>query len=232
MARMFPQIYSQQFLEKQFNTSSAYEKPLVETLYDEKTGQPYKGQWNAKTQNWERIGGTKAPGSGITITNPDGSVTQIGGGNKMTEADHKAQLLASQIAGQEKDLMRGFDSLTETANATGIRAFMDENAQVTEDALKNVVANWLYLTSGATATEGEVMRQFSMVRPSFFDKPAAKVAKRARLKSMIDDMKIRGRISVEGNNPIDPTQGGPVPQPIQGGSQNLSDEQLLQMYGG
>ena len=56
--------------------------PSVQEFYDDKTGQSYKAQWNPKTQQWERQGGTKAP-SGTSLTvGPDGTVQfQQGGGN-------------------------------------------------------------------------------------------------------------------------------------------------------
>jgi hypothetical protein len=47
--------------------------PSVETFYDEATGQPYNAQWDAATGGWQRVGGTKAPGKGITINNIDGT---------------------------------------------------------------------------------------------------------------------------------------------------------------
>ena len=43
-------------------------------------------QWNPQTNQWDPIGGKKAPAGGITITNPDGTTTTIGGpagGGKM-----------------------------------------------------------------------------------------------------------------------------------------------------
>lgn len=173
--------------------------PVVETMYDEKTGQAYKAQWNPKTNAWDRVGGNKADSNGITITNPDGTTTQIGGsGGKMTEADHKAQLLAQQVVGQEKDLMSKFDTLGSVQNSVpdsmGGRALQSGDAQIAKDSLKNVVANWLYLTSGATATPQEVDRQFSIIEPSVFDKPEAKAGKKARLQAIIDTMKARANI--------------------------------------
>jgi hypothetical protein len=176
--------------------------PTMETLYDERTGQPYKGQFNPKTGAWDRVGGVKAGDAGITITNPDGTTTQIGGsGTKSTEADRRAQLLTNQIVGQEADLMQAFDSLATGRNTMGSavpggRGIMSGEGQNADDALKNVAANWLYLTSGATATDAEVARQFSMIKPTVFDKPENIIAKKARLQSMIDTMKMRSNIPV------------------------------------
>jgi len=175
--------------------------PTIETFYDEKTGQSFKGQWNAETQSWDRVGGNKADENGITITNPDGTVTQIGGsGSKTTEGDRRANLLIQQIVAQEPQLMASFDTLASALNAIGSatgqpgRAIMTGEAQVAKDSITNVVANWLYLTSGATATDEEVARQTAMVTPAVTDKPETIAAKKARLQSIIDTMKIRGNV--------------------------------------
>lgn len=59
--------------------------PTVKEFFDDDSGQPYKAQWNPQTKEWDRIGGWKAASGGITITNPDGTTTQIGGpANKLT----------------------------------------------------------------------------------------------------------------------------------------------------
>jgi hypothetical protein len=203
--------------------------PTIETLYDEKTGQAYKGQWNAKTQSWDRVGGNKADSNGITITNPDGTTTQIGGnrsGGKMTEADHKAVLLASQMVGQEKELMDGFDQLANVSSnipsSVGGDFFKTGKAQIAEDGMKNAVANWLYITSGATAPPQEVDRQFEMVRPSIFDKPERRVAKKARLQSIFDAMKSRANMQT----PAVPESGSQKP------IDQMTDQELQDILNG
>lgn len=55
--------------------------PSLVELFDEQTGQPYKARWNPETQSFERIGGVKAPGQGITYTDAQGNRIQIGGGS-------------------------------------------------------------------------------------------------------------------------------------------------------
>jgi hypothetical protein len=177
------------------------ESPKMETLYDEKTGQPYKAQWDASKNEWVRVGGNKSDDALVEITNPDGTVTRVGGsGAKTTEADRRAILLAQQIVAQEPALMQSFDALATGQNtiggATGVagRGFMTGEGQNASDALTNVVANWLYLTSGATATDQEVKRQVGMVLPTVLDKPENIAAKKARLQSIIDTMKMRANI--------------------------------------
>ena len=176
--------------------------PTVETFFDPQTGQQYKAQWDEQSQQWVPVGGRKASEGGITITNPDGTVTQIGGsGAKSTEGDRRAASLYDQISKQEPELMAGFDALANPQNYAGAQipggsAIMSSEAQVAADALTNVVANWLYLTSGATATDAEIERQTSMVTPTPFDSPQRVAAKKARLKQILDTMK--GRAGVQG----------------------------------
>jgi hypothetical protein len=55
--------------------------PTIQTIFDPETGRDRKIQWNADKRIWEDIGGIEAPSdaNGVTITNPDGTTTQIGG---------------------------------------------------------------------------------------------------------------------------------------------------------
>lgn len=171
------------------------EAPKVQQFFDEH-GNPYMAQWNAQTHGWDKVGGSKAPPNGITITNPDGTTTQIGGaggGAKMTSDQRRAKLLADQVAGQQDQLMAGFDALASPQNYAGSKvpggaAVMTPEAQVAQDSLTNTIANWLYLTSGATATDAEIERQTAMVTPSPMDSPQRIAAKKARLKSIISAM--------------------------------------------
>jgi hypothetical protein len=178
--------------------------PTVDTFYDEKTGQPVKRQWNPETQNWENVGGAKAGSNGITITNPDGTTTVIGGtgGTKSTEGDRRAQLLAKQMVGSAEDALKNFDAMASirdtvgsALNGVGGRALMSNEGQVSRDAMGNIVKNWLYLTSGATATDEEVKSQMQMIIPSALDGPDAIEAKRERMKSIVDTMRERAGLA-------------------------------------
>lgn len=196
-ARAFPQEYAAQYLQHKFSTT-APKSPTVDTFYDEKTGQPYKGQWNPQTNKWDRVGGNKADENGITITNPDGTTTQIGGsGTKTTEADRRASLLTKQIIAQEPQLLADFDTLATLQNAVGGatgmagRGIMTAEGQMAKDSLTNVLANWLYLTSGATMNQGEIDRQIGLMLPSPLDKPETIQAKKARVQSIFATMKER-----------------------------------------
>ena len=88
--------------------------PNLETLYDEQTGLPFKGQFNPETGGFDRVGGVKAPSNGITITNPDGTVTQIGGGQTGLGRKAQGQLESGIISNTE--LLDLTDSVAESFN--------------------------------------------------------------------------------------------------------------------
>ncbi len=210
LARVNPQMAAEAYMKAQMSPQET-KPPSVDTFYDEKTGQPYKGQWNPTTNKWDRVGGNKADESGITITNPDGTTTQIGGsGTKTTEADRRAQLLTKQVVTQEPQLMADFDTLATVQNsvggATGVvgRGAMTAEGQMAKDSLTNVLANWLYLTSGATMNQGEIDRQIGLMLPSPLDKPETIAAKKARVQSIFDTMKERSGITAGTTNSVQP----------------------------
>jgi hypothetical protein len=181
--------------------------PQIETFFDENTGQQYKAQWDAESGEWQPIGGRKAESNGVTI-GPDGTV-QIGG-QKTTEGDRRAILLANQTISQEQTVMDSFDSLasvqnTAAANIPGGRYFMTPEGQAAQDALSNVIGNWLYLTSGATAPAEEVAKRTKEVTPTALDDPKTVELKKARLKSIFDGMKQRAGIQTA---PAAPAQIG------------------------
>lgn len=192
--------------------------PTVQTIYDDR-GNEQKVQWNGK--QWVPVGGAKPPSGGITVS-PDGTVQVGGPSGKPTSDDKRASTLATQILGQEPQLMAGFDSLASPQNYAGSKvpggsAIMSPEAQVAQDAITNTVANWLYLTSGATATDAEIERQTAMVTPSPMDSPQRIAAKKARLKSIFDTMRVRGGVTSTDPAPSDAAQSGPSdpsnPQP-------------------
>lgn len=182
--------------------------PTVQSIYGP-DGQEQKVQWDSANQKWSPIGGQKAPSnsSGITVS-PDGTVT-VGG--KMTADDKRANALATQIMGQEPALMSGFETLANPQNYAGSKVpggalVMSSEAQIAQDAITNTVANWLYLTSGATATDAEIERQTAMVTPTPMDSPQRVAAKKARLKSIFDTMRSRGGVPTAPEQPQAETQ--------------------------
>lgn len=72
---------------------------------------------------------------------------------------------------------------------------MSDKGQAGDDALTNIVANWLYLTSGATASPQEVTNQVRILKPAATDGEITKAEKKARLQMMIDAMRSRAGVS-------------------------------------
>lgn len=182
--------------------------PTVQTFYED--GMEVKKQWNENTGSWETVGGSKAPSGGITV-DKDGNVTIGGPGGKMNADDKRANALATQIVSQEPTLMSGFETLADPKNYAGSKIpggslIMSPDAQVAQDAITNTVANWLYLTSGATATDAEIERQTAMVTPTPMDSPQRVAAKKARLKSIFDTMRARGGVPAAQEQPQAETQ--------------------------
>jgi hypothetical protein len=215
-----PDSYAKAKLTAQF-AAQKNGAPKVDSFYNEQ-GLPYKAQWNEQTQTWDKIGGAKAPDNGITMS-PDGTV-QIGG-TKSTEGDRRAALLANQSITQEQSIMQTFDSLASGQNTVGNavpggRAMMTPDGQLAQDAISNVVGNWLYLLSGATATAEEVAKRTAEVLPTALDAPEVIAAKKARLQSMFDGMRARAGIPAP--------QATPSTPPGMGGGANLKQKYGLE----
>lgn len=92
----------------------APEAPKLMSLYDEKTGQPYKATYNAATGEFERIGGTKAPSGTKFTLDKDGSVTFISGSGVTEEGN--SPLTKSVKSAVQKDIMSDEDTLTRLAD--------------------------------------------------------------------------------------------------------------------
>jgi hypothetical protein len=187
--------------------------PTVETAYDEQ-GRAHKVQWNPETKQWDNLGGSEIK-SGMKMTTPDGTVIEMGGngtgaGGKQTEADHKAELLTGQLGSSIKDAMDNWDAVS-TMRASALNAIpggrigMSKEAQIGLDGINNVVANWLYITSGATATPQETARQVQMITPTYADQPEARMRKKERFQEMIDALNTR-----TGRPKLDQQKTGPV----------------------
>lgn len=68
-----------------------------------------------------------------------------------------------------------------------------------DDDLRSVVANYLYVVSGATANPGEVENQIKMIRINEADDPATKATKRQRRQEMVEAVRlVAGRAAPEG----------------------------------
>ena len=119
-------------------------KPTITSIYTPEGGEQ-KGYFNQKNE-WVPMGGTKAPsgGNGVSMTMPDGTTVQVGGGMKLTE-------------GQSKDLnyfQRGNAALpTIEANESAL-------ASAGQNALNAVPGVGNYLTSDEYQTANQAGREF------------------------------------------------------------------------
>lgn len=175
---------------KQISAQPSTDPPDIEEIYDQ-NGQAVKVQW--KNGQWVPVGGSKAPSGGITVS-PDGTVQVGGAGGKLTEGDKRARLLGNQVATQEPIILDTFDALSDPQNLAGTtvpggRYVMTSSGKAAYDAISNIVGNWLYLVSGATATDDEVRKRTNEILPSYGDDPRTISLKKARLQSYINGMK-------------------------------------------
>ena len=170
--------------------------PTVDTFYDEVTGQAVKRQWDPSKNEWVNVGGRKADDNGITI-GKDGTV-QIGGpAGKVTEGMRRAKGFKASMKSSIANLQTNFEALTDPRNYIGDslkdvggRAIMTPDGQMSADSFDEVVADALYIASGATLTQPEIVRKVAAIRPAPNDDPKTIEAKRQRLKDLVDAVDI------------------------------------------
>lgn len=109
----------------------APEEPKIVELFDEKTGQPYKAQWNQQSGQYERVGGVKAPNGTQLTVGPNGEVSFTqGSGMKLTEAQGKDVSLYT----------RGLDS---DAVLSGLDTKLTDWAQQNADKIPLGLGNYM-----------------------------------------------------------------------------------------
>ena len=192
----YPELGAKAYLELQ---TASPKPPAMETLFDEQTGQQYKGQWNPQTQKWDRVGGLKPSDDGMTVYGPDGNpiVTTGAGGGKVTEGMRRAKGFKASMKSSIANLQTTFEALTDPQNYIGDalkdvggRAIMTPEGQMAADSFDEVVADALYIASGATLTQPEIVRKVAAIRPAPNDSKETKEAKRQRLKDLVDAVDI------------------------------------------
>lgn len=160
--------------------------------------------------------GAGRPPSGYRFK-PDGSMEFIPGGpadpNKPvparslrpTESQIKGEAILAGTKGSIQPALNNFGELSDWRNTSantlnalplGIgsglaRALKSTKGQVGEDAVRNIVTNYIYALSGAQAPETEVQRNMALVMPNMTDGAEAIAAKKARLGDMIETLKAR-----------------------------------------
>jgi hypothetical protein len=214
--------------EKNFNADEAYRNeslalereklareggkpPQVESFFDQGTGQQYKAQWNSQTQSWDKVGGSKADENGITITNPDGTTTQIGGsGGKVTEGMRRAKGFKASMKSSIESLDGNFDALTipqnylgDQAKNFGGRKMMTPEGQMAADNFDEVVGSMLYIASGATLTIPEIGRKKATIIPTPNDSKETIALKKKRLQDLKNAVDI-----MAGDQPQEQPTGG------------------------
>lgn len=202
------------------------DRPQIETFFDEKTGQQYKAQFNPISQKWERIGGLKSDDDGLTVYGPDGQpiVTTGGSGGKVTEGMRRAKGFKASMKSSIANLQTNFEALTnprnylgDAAKNIGGRAMMTPEGQMSADSFDEVVADALYIASGATLTQPEIVRKVAAIRPAPNDDPKTIEAKRQRLRDLVDAVDIMaGDVPGSGHPPVNQAPVIQSPQPMPG----------------
>lgn len=169
-------------------TGGRQKAPNIVELFDEQTGQPYKARWNDETQQFDRVGGVKAP-SGMQInTNPDGtvSVTQgaVNGTPKLTEQQSKDLVYYKRGAGALETLDNFGNELTGIGGALADRIpggnFMKSaEYQRAQQAGLEFLQAILRKDTGAAITPQETEEYGKVYLPRPGDSPALLLQKKA-----------------------------------------------------
>jgi hypothetical protein len=190
------------------------------------------------------MGGAGPAGSGIST----GSV--IPGTQKApTEQRARAQMMDSVISPEIETLLgdgtaqnpgtmdalnNGWDVAKDATGTAGRFAPFgvgtpSENFLKAKNAVRTLIASYLYVASGATANPGEVENQAAILTPQVGDPPNVVAGKKARIKVMADAVKALARGEAVDLNAV--MAGGSQA----GGMESTGDPELdaaLQQYGG
>lgn len=136
--------------------------PELVEMYDEKSGQPYKAQWNSQTQTFDRVGGIKAPSGGTQLElGPDGTLSFSQGMGKITEGQGKdisylnRMLTAAPILDRNDEALTSFGENV-AGNAPLVGNYMKSSQfQQAEQAGRNFLTALLRKESGAQIPPAE-----------------------------------------------------------------------------
>jgi hypothetical protein len=167
---------------------------LVE-IFDDKTGQPYKARWNPQTQQYDRVGGVKAPSGTSLEVGPDGTVSFTQGmGKPLTESQSKDAVYATRMT----DAAPVIDAMGEKLLSLGENVggnvplvgnyIKSPEYQVAEQAAGQWRQGFLRKDSGATITKEETADTNQLYIPQPGDKPPVLLrkaeARRAAMKGI------------------------------------------------
>lgn len=113
-----------------------------------------------------------------------------------TEDQNKNRQLYGQTLPQLQIAEQNFDALSRLGEGVGSKlplgAFLtSEEYQRAFNATSEIVANYLYSVSGATATDVEIANRTRLLIPQPGEKPGTIADKKARLRAMVDGIKTR-----------------------------------------
>lgn len=200
-----------------YTESRKSQAPQVVELFDEASGQPYKATWNAKTNQYERVGGIKARSGTYMQTNPDGTVTLVQGdiskAPKLTESEGRNAGFLERTLQSNTVLNKlegeGTSPWNRAMSAVPLGNYgLSANGQKYQQAKRDFVNAILRRESGAVISEQEFANAEQQYFPQPGDKPEVIQQKRANREAAIHGLRIG---SGQGAGMVNqPAEGGGV----------------------
>lgn len=161
-----------------------------------------------------------SPGPSAAPATVPGARTLTDGkpGKLQTEAERRNQSLYHVAAPDMKRALDNFSSLENVWHQAASKTLpwgLDNAAtspefQRASNAMRNIIATYLYSTSGATANPGEVENNFNVLMPKPFEDPASVADKKARLQDMVEAIRLAG-----GESAARPPRSDATPEQLQ-----------------
>jgi hypothetical protein len=163
--------------------------PVSRQRFDEKSGHNIIEEWNPET-GWQTQG--RAPQRE----------------NSATEDQRKNAQLYSVAQPELGIVEKNFDELARVENSTGYNIAnkvglgnyaSSEGYQQGRNSLKTIIASYLYSSSGAAASAGEIENQTDILMPKPGESAASLADKKARIKNMVESIKYRAGTTIGGS---------------------------------
>ncbi len=158
--------------------------------------------------------GAAAPAPNVVAQAPGLTVTQIAPPTQKppTEDQAKNLQLYKETSEQLPIALKHFDALGLAKNQVGALTpdtvqsyFTSPEYQQATNAVKTIVADYLYSVSGATANPGEVATRSTVITPRLGESANSIADKKARLQGMVEAIKIRASGGNPNPNLLDPS---------------------------